>query len=218
MSVLHLVGASSNIAQCGVCRIAPRCAPAHWCGRDFVAGDIVIGAVFMPFTTGPHTVSRGSRGPGGSTGTGATPGTFGGMLLEGINRRHLREFRAEAMAVVLVYAAAGFAYGRHVWMLEAALAARGVLISFADNAYHYGTRLDARLEAMNLRLPRPLAQFVLAFNLHSVHHRHPGLPWYELRSAFAPGRDEFHLGWFTAVVRQLRGPISADAQDLRPVL
>jgi hypothetical protein len=90
------------------------------------------------------------------------------MLLEGIKRRHLREFRAEAMAVVLVYAAAGFAYGRHVWMLEAALAARGVLISFADNAYHYGTRLDARLEAMNLRLPRPLAQFVLAFNLHSV--------------------------------------------------
>ena len=125
MSVLHLVGASSNIAQCGVCRIAPRRAPAHWCGRDFVAGDIVIGAVFMPFTTGPHTVSRGSRGPGGSTGTGATPGTFGGMLLEGIKRQHLREFRAEAMAVVLVYAAAGFAYGRHVWMRTAALAARG---------------------------------------------------------------------------------------------
>src|ERR1700759_4633272 len=104
MSVLHLVGASSNIAQCGVCRIAPRRAPAHWCGRDFVAGDVVIGAGFMPVTTGPHTGRRGSRGPGGSTGTGATPGTFGGMLLEGINRRHLREFRAEAMAVVLVYA------------------------------------------------------------------------------------------------------------------
>jgi hypothetical protein len=77
------------------------------------------------------------------------------MLLEGINRRHLREFRADAMAVVLVYAAAGFAYGWHVWMLAAALAARGVLISVADNAYHYGTRVDARLEAMNLRLPRP---------------------------------------------------------------
>lgn len=146
-----------------------------------------------------------------------SPDTFGGMLLEGISRRHLREFRADAMAVVLVYAAAGFAYGRHVWMLAAALAARGVLVSIADNAYHYGTRLDARLEAMNLRLPRPLEQFVLAFNLHSVHHRHPGLPWYELRSAFGADGDQFHLGWFTAVARQLRGPISADAQDLRPV-
>jgi fatty acid desaturase len=146
-----------------------------------------------------------------------SPGTFGGMLLGGISRRHLREFRADAMAVVLVYAAAGFAYGRHLWMLAAALAARGVLISVADNAYHYGTRLDARLEAMNLRLPRPLEQFVLAFNLHSVHHRHPGLPWYELRSAFAADGDEFHLGWFTATARQLSGPISAEAQDLRPV-
>ena len=60
------------------------------------------------------------------------------------------------MAVILVYAAAGFAYGRHVGMLAAALAARGVLISVADNAYHYRTRLDAQLEARNLRLPRLL--------------------------------------------------------------
>ena len=73
----------------------------------------------------------------------------------------------------------------------------------AENAYRYDTRLDARLESMNLRLPRPLEQFVLAFNLHSVHHRYPGLPWYEL--------------WFTAMARQLGDPISAEAEDLRPV-
>ena len=145
-----------------------------------------------------------------------SPDTFGGMLLEGVSRRHLRQFRVDAVAVLLVYATAGLAYGRHVWMLAAALVARAVLISVADNAYHYGTRLEARLEAMNLRLPRPLEQFVLAFNLHSVHHRYPGLPWYELRSAFAADGDQFHLGWFTAVARQLCGPISAEAQDLRP--
>lgn len=143
-----------------------------------------------------------------------SPDTFGGMLIEGISRRHLREFRADAVAVVVVYAIAGVAYGRHVWMLAAALVARAVLISVADNAYHYGTRLDARLEAMNLRLPGPLERFVLAFNLHNVHHRHPGLPWYELRAAFAADGDQFHLGWFTAVARQLRGPISADAPHL----
>jgi fatty acid desaturase len=143
-----------------------------------------------------------------------SPDTFAGMLLEGISRRHLREFRADGVAVILVYAAAGFAYGRHVWILAAALAARALLISVADNAYHYGTRLDARLEAMNLRLPKPLETFILAFNLHSVHHRHPGLPWYELRSAFAADDDQFHLGWFTAAARQLRGPISAEAHDL----
>ncbi|SOX55375.1 hypothetical protein MAAFP003_4067 [Mycobacterium ahvazicum] len=144
-----------------------------------------------------------------------SPDTFGGMLLEGISRRHLGEFRSDAVLVGAVYAAAGFAYGRHVWMLAVAIAARAVLISIADNAYHYGTRLDARLEALNLRLPRALERFVLAFNLHSVHHRHPGLPWYELRSAFLADGDEFHLGWFTAAARQLRGPISADSADLR---
>ncbi|CQD19022.1 Fatty acid desaturase [Mycobacterium lentiflavum] len=144
-----------------------------------------------------------------------SPDTFAGMLLEGISRRHLREFRADAVSVVLVYVAAGFAYGRHVWMLVAALVARAVLISIADNAYHYGTRLDARLEALNLRLPGLLERLLLAFNLHGVHHRHPGLPWYELRSAFLADGDEFHLGWFTATARQLRGPISADAPGLR---
>lgn len=144
-----------------------------------------------------------------------SPDTDTGMLLDGIRRRHLRQFRADGVAVILVYAAASVGYGRHVWMLAAALAARAVLISVADNAYHYGTRLDAPLEAMNLRLPRPMERFVLAFNLHSVHHRHPGLRWYELRSAFAADDDQFHLGWFTAAARQLRGPISAE--DLRPV-
>jgi fatty acid desaturase len=146
-----------------------------------------------------------------------SPDTVAGMLLEGLSRRHLREFRADGVAVILVYTAASIAYGRHVWMLAATLAARAVLISVADNAYHYGTRLDARLEAMNLRLPRLLETFVLAFNLHSVHHRNPGLPWYELRAAFAADDDQFHLGWFTAAARQFRGPISAEAQDLRPV-
>ena len=64
---------------------------------------------------------------------------------------------------------------------------------------------------MNLRLPRFLEAYVLAFNLHSVHHRHPGLHWYQLRETFLAEGDVFHLGWFTAVVRQFRGPVPADA-------
>jgi fatty acid desaturase len=145
-----------------------------------------------------------------------SPDTVTGMLLEGIRRRHLHQFRTDGVVVILVYGAASFAYGRHVWMLGAALAARALLISIADNAYHYGTRLDAPLEAMNLQLPRPFETFVLAFNLHSVHHRHPGLPWHELRAAFAADDDQFRLGWFTATARQLHGPISAGARDVRP--
>ncbi|WBB70763.1 fatty acid desaturase [Micromonospora sp. WMMD812] len=144
------------------------------------------------------------------------PDTVTGMLLTTVRRRHLREFRVDAAATVALYTASAVAYGRHAWLLVAAVAGRAVLVSLADNAYHYGTRLDAPLEAMNLALPRPLETFVLAFNLHSVHHRHPGLPWHQLRRAFVADEDRFHLGWFAAVARQARGPIPVTALRDRP--
>ena len=135
------------------------------------------------------------------------PDTVAGILLDRVSGRPLRQFRADAAAVVVVHAASAGAFGRHAWMLGAAVLARAVLISVADNAYHYDTELDAPLEAMNLRLPGPLEWFVLAFNLHSVHHRHPGVRWHDLRATFRADGDRFHLGWFTAVSRQVRGPI-----------
>lgn len=146
-----------------------------------------------------------------------TPDTVAGLVMDGISRRHLRQFRMDGTAVIVLYVASGIAYGPHVWMLAAAVAGRAVLISVADNAFHYGTPLDTPLDAMNLRLPALLERFVLAFNLHSVHHRHPGLPWYELRSAFAADDDRYHRGWFGAVARQFRGPVSAAARTLSVV-
>jgi fatty acid desaturase len=141
-----------------------------------------------------------------------------GLLFERVARRdNLRRFRLEALAVILAYTGSSLAYGRHAWMLWSAVGARALMVSLADNAYHYRTRLERPLEAMNLSLPRPLELFVLAFNLHNVHHRHPGLRWHELRGAFAADRDELHLGWFTAVARQMQGPIPATADDVRPL-
>jgi fatty acid desaturase len=140
-----------------------------------------------------------------------------GLLFEHVARRDtLRRFRVDAVAVVAVNTAACLAYGRHVWMLGLAVAGRALLVSLADNAYHYRTRLERPLDAMNLRLPRALEYFILAFNLHNVHHRHPGLHWHQLREAFAADGDELHLGWFAAVARQFRGPIPATAGDVRP--
>ncbi|MER7004252.1 fatty acid desaturase [Dactylosporangium sp. NPDC000555] len=140
-----------------------------------------------------------------------------GLLFERVSRRdNLRRFRLEALAVIVTYTGASIAYGGHAWLLWSAVGARALIVSLADNAYHYRTRLERPLDAMNLRLPRPLEYFVLAFNLHSVHHRHPGLRWHELRTAFAADRDELHLGWFTAVARQFQGPVPATADDVRP--
>ncbi|MER7273241.1 fatty acid desaturase [Dactylosporangium sp. NPDC000244] len=141
-----------------------------------------------------------------------------GLLFERVARRdNLRRFRVEAIAVIVTYTGSSLAWGGHCWMLWSAVGARALIVSLADNAYHYRTRLERPLDAMNLALPRALEYFVLAFNLHNVHHRHPGLRWHELRAAFVADRDEIHLGWFTAVARQFRGPIALTADEVRPM-
>ncbi|MFC9993932.1 fatty acid desaturase [Nocardia sp. NPDC127526] len=137
-----------------------------------------------------------------------SPDTVSGPLFERLAQpKVLRQFRVDAAAIVVLHAAALAAYGAHAWMLLAAIGGRAVIISVSDNAYHYGTDLDAPLEALNLRLPRVLERFALNFNLHGVHHRHPGLRWYELRAAFLAEGGRYDLGWFGAAARQLRGPI-----------
>jgi fatty acid desaturase len=137
-----------------------------------------------------------------------TPDTVAGLLLQRIAQpKVLRQFRTDSAMIVASYAGAFLAYGRYWWMLLVALAGRAFVVSVSDNAYHYGTRLEATLEAMNLRLPRSLENFALSFNLHDVHHRHPGLRWYELRDAFLAEGGHYHLGWFHAAGRQVRGPI-----------
>lgn len=137
-----------------------------------------------------------------------SPDTVAGLLLDRIAAdRNRVQFRVDSALIVLLYGAAFLAYGTHAWMLALAIVGRALVVSISDNAYHYGTRLDAPLEAMNLRLSRPLERFALSFNLHDVHHRHPGLRWYELRPQFLSEGSPYHLGWFAAAARQFRGPI-----------
>ncbi|WP_280219701.1 fatty acid desaturase family protein [Nocardia neocaledoniensis] len=136
------------------------------------------------------------------------PDSVGGLLLDRVAQPAvLDKFRTDAAAIVVVHTLALLAYGAHWWMLLAALGGRALIVSLSDNAYHYGTDLDAPRAAMNLRAPRPLERFALNFTLHDVHHRHPGLRWYELRERFDAEGGRYHLGFLGAVARQFRGPI-----------
>jgi fatty acid desaturase len=139
-----------------------------------------------------------------------SPTSVSAQLFETVASRRLPAFRVDAALIIALYAGAFVAYGPHWWMLLAALGARAFMVSVADNAYHYGTELDAPLEAMNLRLPRTLELFILAFNLHGVHHKHPGLAWPDLRAAFVADGGRFDLGWFAALGRQVGGPVPVD--------
>ncbi|TCJ96632.1 fatty acid desaturase family protein [Nocardia alba] len=143
------------------------------------------------------------------------PDSVGGLVLERLAQPAvLSKFRTDAAAIGVIYAAAFLAYGAHGWMLLAAIGGRALIISLSDNAYHYGTDLESPRAAMNLRLPRILERCTLSFTLHDVHHRHPGLRWYELRSRFDTEGGHYHLGWFRAVARQLRGPIASTEGQL----
>lgn len=119
----------------------------------------------------------------------------------------LRELRLDAAAILVTYGTSFALYGEHWWMLATAIAGRAFLISFADNAYHYGTRLDAPREAKNVRAPRWLEAGLLNFTLHGVHHLHPSLPWHALRAKFDVGAAGYDEGYFACLGRQLAGPI-----------
>lgn len=121
----------------------------------------------------------------------------------------LRDLRLDGIAICLIYAAAFWMWGPLWGFLALAMLGRAFLISFFDNAYHYGTPLDDVLYSHNLRLPAPLAAAMLNFNLHAVHHRQPALPWTALGPAFRDSEGGYEGGFLAVALRQLRGPLAA---------
>ncbi|MEO1329454.1 MAG: fatty acid desaturase [Pseudomonadota bacterium] len=115
--------------------------------------------------------------------------------------------RFDGLLICLLFAGSFWLYGAFWWMLALALAGRAFLVSFFDNAYHYGNLLEDVKAGYNLRLPRWAERFALYFNMHEVHHRDPNLPWSALPARFEKDGDRYHLGYVYAGVRQLWGPI-----------
>jgi fatty acid desaturase len=136
-------------------------------------------------------------------------GEMGKRIASNFSRRDtLREARTDAVVCLALLVAAFVLYRHHVLVLIAALSGRALLISFFDDAYHYGT-------ARNLpEAPQPARNhelgpswIVLHFNHHGLHHRYPSLPW---RALPAKAREEglvYDGGYVSSALRQLRGPI-----------
>ncbi len=124
----------------------------------------------------------------------------------------LREIRLDGAATLVLLALAFYGYGAHWPLLFLALLARGFLISFLDNVYHYETPVSDIFYAKNLRLAAPLAKLLLNFNFHGIHHVNPAIPWLHLPRAFEAQAGRYYGGYFAAALRQLRGPIAL--QDL----
>jgi fatty acid desaturase len=124
----------------------------------------------------------------------------------------LTQIRIDAALTIALMALAFWCYGATWPLLALAILMRGVLISFADNGYHYEAPIgQGARAAYNLRLAGGAA--ILNFNLHQVHHRHPNLPWKHLPAAFARDADTYDGKYFRTMARQLRGPVN---YSLRP--
>jgi fatty acid desaturase len=121
--------------------------------------------------------------------------------------KRLRQLRFDACAVISIYGLSFWCYGRLWPLLALSIVARGVLVSIADNSYHYGAPMAAGAgSAHNLRFG--LGSGILNFNLHRVHHAHPNLPWIRLPDAFRADGEHYDGGYVAAHLRQFRGPVS----------
>ncbi len=88
---------------------------------------------------------------------------------------------------------------------------RGLIVSFYDNAYHYGTDPHDAAAANNLSVPAFMKPFILNHNMHRVHHRHPLASWASLPGLFAADRDGFDGALVSTGLKQLKGPLRRPA-------
>jgi fatty acid desaturase len=152
------------------------------------------------------------------------PESVSAILLQNwLGQEALREIRCDGVLTIAWLALSFICYGENWPLLMAALLARGFLISFLDNVYHYETPVSDVFYAKNLRLARPAAKLLLNFNLHGIHHVNPAIPWIHLPKAFDAEAGRFQGDYFTASLHQLRGPIAlqnlphvAPAAKIRP--
>lgn len=121
----------------------------------------------------------------------------------------LRRTRIDAAAILVVFATSIALYGALWPFLALALLGRGFLVSFMDNAAHYGAELDDASQGYDLHLPRPIARLILNANYHGTHHRHPTTPWPALPEAFERDGVGYAGSYLVVPWRQLRGPMRA---------
>ncbi len=122
----------------------------------------------------------------------------------------VRRARMEGAAFFALLFLGLWAYGPYWPALLGFLAARGFLVSFANNLPHYDTPASDVRYGLNVQLSAPLSWFYLHFNHHRQHHHSPTTPWLHLPRTFRENEDVFETRLAPAALAQLRGPVSVD--------
>ena len=120
----------------------------------------------------------------------------------------IQQMRIDSLVIMIVFGLSFFCYGEHWKILLGILLARGFLISFLDNVYHYNTPMFDVSFAQNLDLSRFLSRLLLNHNFHGIHHKNPNISWIRLPGLFIEHAARFEGNYFTAAVVQLCGPVA----------
>jgi fatty acid desaturase len=115
-------------------------------------------------------------------------------ILDIFTRRMVRAIQLDALLSVGFIALQAYCSWSDLTAFVLSFVWRGLVVSFYDNAYHYGTDPHDAAAANNLSVPAVVKPFILNHNLHRVHHCHP--------LATVRGRP-----------RQLRRPSPADGPE-----
>jgi fatty acid desaturase len=83
---------------------------------------------------------------------------------------------------------------------------RGLIVSYYDNAYHYGTDPHDNQAANNLAVPGMVRPLILNHNMHRVHHRHPSASWAVLPELFVADNDGYDGVLISTGMQQIKGP------------
>lgn len=119
----------------------------------------------------------------------------------------LRATRTDALLIILLLGLAAWLYGAFWPLLVVALLGRAFMVSFMDNAPHYGGEMDDWGQGYDMRVPALVGALILNSNLHGTHHRHPNVPWRLLPRTFRRDGQSYAGNYLTVPWRQLKGPI-----------
>lgn len=121
-------------------------------------------------------------------------------------RRHIRPVRQDMLAIFLLYGGAFLCYGAYWPVLAGFLLARGFVISFLDNIYHYATPADNSKAGKELALPNIWSLLLLRSNFHETHHLNPAVPWPALPHMHRAQARRFDGPWLRHAFAQWHGP------------
>lgn len=128
-------------------------------------------------------------------------------VLDLFTRPVIRAIRIDALIEFALLGVLFWAYGQAFWLLLTLFAARALIVSYYDNAYHYGTDAHDVTAALNLASSPLYRTLMLNHTMHRIHHRYPVASWSRLPDLFREDGDHFDRSVGSVVFDQLKGPV-----------